>query len=171
MDNAPVPPAVEAALQTDAAPSAQDLSHLDTIGILYYVLAGFSALFALFPVIHLIVGIGMIVGGPPNPKDAQQVALIGWLFVSVAIVLIAFGMTLAVLFAMLAGRLRQRRGYRFCMVVSALSCLSMPFGTILGVFSLILLAKLPIKALFGAATPGSSQPGSSQLGSAAAPAP
>lgn len=155
MDHAPIPPAPSepAALSAPAtaAPAAQDLAHLDTIGILYYVLAGITAVFALFPVIHLIVGIGMLALPAQPGQPGQEAALVGWLFIGVAVSLIGFGMTLAVLFLMVARRLRQRRGYMFCVVASAVSCLSMPFGTVLGVFSLIVLTKAPIKALFESA--------------------
>lgn len=147
MDNAAAPPAAPPAPPA-AAPSEQDLAHLDTIGVLYYVLAGISALFALFPVIHLIVGIGLIALEPTSPQHGQEARWVGWVFVGAAVALIAFGLTLAALLLMLARRLRQRRGHVFCLVVSGLSCLSIPFGTALGVFSLVVLLKPPIKALF-----------------------
>lgn len=151
MDNAPIPAAPSeppATAPATGTPSGQDLAHLDTIGILYYVLAGITAVFSLFPVIHLIVGIGMLTLPAQPGQPAHEAAFVGWLFIAVAVSLIGFGMTLAVLFLMIARRLRQRRGYMFCVVVSAVSCLSMPFGTALGVFSLIVLTKAPIKALF-----------------------
>lgn len=158
MDHAPLPtePTTPPTTATApaAAPSAQDLAHLDTIGILYYVLAGITTLFALFPVIHLVVGIGMLTLPAQPGQSAHDARLVGWLFIGVAVSLIGFGMILAVLFAMVARRLRQRRGYMFCVVASAVSCLSMPFGTALGVFSLIVLTKAPIKALFESAPAG-----------------
>jgi hypothetical protein len=150
MDHDPIPTAAPepSAPPATAAPSGQDLAHLDTIGILYYVLAGITAVFSLFPVIHLIVGIGMLTLPAQPGQPAHDAALVGWLFIAVAVALIGFGMTLAALFLMVARRLRQRRGYMFCVVVSAVSCLSIPFGTALGVFALIVLTKAPIKALF-----------------------
>ncbi|KRB02518.1 hypothetical protein [Lysobacter sp. Root690] len=157
MDHAPIPAephALPATASVAADPSAQDLAHLDTIGILYYVLAGITAVFALFPVIHLIVGISMLTLPAQPGQPAHQAAFIAWLFIGVAVSLIGFGMILAVLFLMVARRLRQRRGYMFCVVASAVSCLSMPFGTALGVFALIVLTKAPIKALFESAPAG-----------------
>ncbi|MFQ6312900.1 hypothetical protein [Lysobacter capsici] len=157
MDHAPIPaepPALPATASVAAEPSAQDLAHLDTIGILYYVLAGITALFALFPVIHLIAGIGILMLPAQPGQPAHDAALVGWLFVGVAVSLIGFGMILTALFVMVARRLRQRRGYMFCVVASAVSCLSMPFGTALGVFALVVLTKAPIKAVFESAPAG-----------------
>jgi len=156
MDHAPIAtePSTPPPTAAVAEPSAQDLAHLDTIGILYYVLAGITAVFALFPVIHLVAGIGMLTHPAQSERSAHDAALVGWLFVAVAVSLIAFGAILAVLFLMVARRLRQRRGYMFCVIASAVSCLSMPFGTALGVFALIVLTKAPIKALFESAPAG-----------------
>ncbi len=38
--------------------------------------------------------------------------------------------------------------YTYCLVVAALECLFMPFGTILGVFTIVVLMRHPLKALF-----------------------
>ena len=37
-----------------------------------------------------------------------------------------------------------------CMIVAGLSCMMMPFGTVLGVFTLLVLLKPQVKALFDA---------------------
>jgi hypothetical protein len=50
----------------------------------------------------------------------------------------------------IAGRLLQRqRGYNFCVFVAAVSCIQMPLGTVLGVFTLIVLLRPSVKELFG----------------------
>jgi hypothetical protein len=41
----------------------------------------------------------------------------------------------------------------FCLVVAGVSCLFMPFGTILGVLSLIVLNRPSVKLLFSAQEP------------------
>jgi hypothetical protein len=51
----------------------------------------------------------------------------------------------------LAGRsLRDRRRYLFCLVMAGLMCvLCNPLGTILGVFTIIVLVRPSVKELFG----------------------
>jgi hypothetical protein len=44
--------------------------------------------------------------------------------------------------------LTRRRRYTFCLVIAGLLCLWMPFGTILGVFTLVTLTKPPVRAQF-----------------------
>ncbi|MBT2749341.1 MULTISPECIES: hypothetical protein [unclassified Lysobacter] len=129
-----------------AAPANQ----LDTLGVLYYVLAALTGLFSLIPIIHVVMGLAMIGGRfeqGPNPPPP----MVGWIFVIMGAMFILGGLACAALFAMTGQRLRQRRGYTFCLVVSAISCTLMPFGTILGVFALIELTKPHIKALFAPA--------------------
>lgn len=129
----------------------QDATHLDLLGIFHYIVAGFSALFSLFPVIHLAIGIAMVTGhmdgmhakpGEPDP------ALFGWFFVAIAGVLIAMGLTFSALLAYAGRCLRQRRRHTFCLVMAAISCAFVPFGTVLGIFTLIVLTKPSAKALF-----------------------
>jgi hypothetical protein len=69
-------------------------------------------------------------------------------------------MSLAFIFAgwmfaillIVAGRfLSKRKHYMFCLVMAAISCIFMPFGTILGIFTIIVLMQPSVKQLFGVA--------------------
>jgi hypothetical protein len=54
-----------------------------------------------------------------------------------------------------AGRKRSRRASRtFCLVGAGLECVLVPFGTVLGVFTIIMLMKESVKPLFAAVAPG-----------------
>ena len=49
----------------------------------------------------------------------------------------------------LAGRsLARHRRYTFCLVVAAILCLFVPFGTLLGVFTIIVLVRSTVRARF-----------------------
>ena len=49
-----------------------------------------------------------------------------------------------------AGRfLAQRAYYTFCFVVAALECVFVPFGTVLGVFTIVVLQRPAVKEMFG----------------------
>jgi len=50
---------------------------------------------------------------------------------------------------LIAGRsLARQRRYWFAFIVACIECLFIPFGTILGVFTIIVLSREPVKALF-----------------------
>jgi len=64
----------------------------------------------------------------------------------------------------IAGRfLAKRRHHTFCIVVAAIACLFMPFGTILGVFTLVVLMRDSVRLQFDAiaapAVPGAQDAG------------
>jgi hypothetical protein len=78
----------------------------------------------------------------------QPPAFLGWLFVILGFFIIFLGWTVAVL-VLIAGRcIARRRHYTFCFVVACLECLSVPFGTVLGVFTILVLNRQSVKALF-----------------------
>ncbi|TDB28316.1 hypothetical protein ATCM_11960 [Stenotrophomonas sp. ATCM1_4] len=142
--NAPVPPPHDL--------PAEDANHLRLLSIFHYVLAGFTGLFSLFPVLHLVLGLAMVSGKLPvdasNPNAELEPQLVGWFFVAFAGIFITCGLTLAG-FMVYAGRcLAQRRRHTLCLVVAGISCMMMPFGTVLGVFTLIVLLRPQVKAAF-----------------------
>lgn len=131
---------------TASATSAQELEHLRMLSIFHYIVGGITALFSLFPVIHLVIGLAMVTGRLEGADPEAR--FFGWIFVIFAGIVIACGMTLAG-FIVYAGRcLQQQRRHMLCMVVAALSCMMIPFGTVLGVFTLVTLTKPSVKALF-----------------------
>lgn len=125
-----------------------DAEHLDLLGIFHYVVAGITALFALFPVIHLVIGLGLLTGRLDDAQSPDEARLVGGLFVAIAIVLIALGLACAALFAYAGRCLRQRRRHLLCMVAAGIACLFMPFGTVLGVFTLVVLSRPGVRDLF-----------------------
>ncbi len=46
--------------------------------------------------------------------------------------------------------LRQRRHRTFCMVIAGLDCLQIPFGTVLGIFTLVVLSRPTVALAFEA---------------------
>ncbi|MCD9087794.1 hypothetical protein [Stenotrophomonas sp. SY1] len=142
--NPPAPP---------PAITEEDANQLRLLSIFHYVVAALTGLFSLFPVMHLVIGLGIVSGKLPvnasNP-DVQDVdpRLFGWLFVIFAAVFIACGLLLAGYMAYAGRCLAQRRRHTLCLVVAAISCMLMPIGTVLGVFTLIVLMRPSVKAAF-----------------------
>jgi len=127
----------------------QDEQHLRLLSIFHYVVGGMNALAACIPFIHLALGIALVSGAFPVQSGQQgPPPFLGWIFIGIAAVLILGGWTLAVAI-FLAGRfLTRRRHYMYCFVVAAVECLFMPVGTLLGVFTIIVLVRPSVKALF-----------------------
>jgi len=128
----------------------QDEEHLRLLSIFHYVVGGMAALFACFPIIHLIVGIALIASQEGSGKGGGPPPFIGWLFVVIAGVFILGGWALAICLITAGRFLAKRRHYTFCFVIACVSCLFMPFGTVLGVFTIIVLMRPSVKELFEA---------------------
>jgi hypothetical protein len=133
----------------EAQQQRSDTEHLNLLSIFHYVVAGLSALFACFPIIHLGLGLFMVLapekmGGPNNAPPA----FFGWFFIAFAALFILAGWTFAVLVFFTGRFLSQRKKYNFCFVMACVECLFMPFGTVLGVFTLLVLMRPSVKDLF-----------------------
>jgi hypothetical protein len=126
-----------------------DREHLRLLTIFHYVLAGFLALTGCFPFIHLAVGFAILAGHfPEQPNQQFSNETAGYLFVGIAITAIVFSWSLAVCLLCAARFLQQRRHYFFCLIVAGVECLLMPFGTMLGVFTIVVLNRPSVKELF-----------------------
>ena len=127
----------------------KDEEHLRLLSIFHFVVAGMTALFALFPIIHLVVGLAIVSGALPSPEGDEVPGFVGWLFVVFSGTWIILGLAFAAMIALGGRALRRRQHYTFCLVVAGLACLVMPFGTVLGVFTIIVLMRDSVKEMFG----------------------
>ena len=129
------------------------------LSIFYYVGAALFGCFACFPIIHLVIGLMMALdpgsmnggsggGSPPPPA-------LGWIMAAFAGAFILIGWASAISLFFTARFITRRKHHLFCLVISGIACLNIPLGTILGVFSFIILLRPTVKELFGVApTPG-----------------
>ncbi len=126
-----------------------DLQHLKLLSIFHYVVGGLSGLFACFPIIHLIIGIICVVApGTMESSGNPMPALFGWFFIIFAGCFILAGWALAICLIMTGKYLSQRKHYMFCLVMAGIECIFMPFGTVLGVFTIIVLIRPSVKTIF-----------------------
>ncbi len=126
-----------------------DDEHLKLLSIFHYVVGGMVALFACLPIIHVVLGLVFIfaphVLGHGNDRPP---AFLGLLLVMLGSFLILLGWTFAVL-ALITGRcIAHRKHYMFCFVMACVECIFMPFGSVLGAFTILVLNRQSVKALF-----------------------
>ncbi len=114
---------------------------LKILSICYYIHAGtiaFSALFCLAYAAFLSVVFNSIPTGPGKATIPPGMAtLIGSFLVGFSVVWIV-----AAVLTFLCGRYLPRGQHRvFCYVVASLTCLAVPYGTTLGVFTFLVLGR------------------------------
>ncbi len=123
-----------------------DEKYLDLFGNLHYLLGAMIGVFASIPIIHVIIGVAMVLDRS-NSTDPAPV-LVAWGFIGFGSAIIIIGWTAAILVIMAGYRMTKRKSLKFCMIVAGIECFFMPFGTIIGIFTLILLTKPETKRLF-----------------------
>ena len=132
----------------------QDKEHLRLLAIFHYVVAGLAALFSFFPLLYTTVGAIFIFAarhGTPKPGEEPPPEFIGWIFAIVGSLLFLLGVAIAICILIAGRSLAKRTRYWFALVVACIECLFIPFGTILGVFTIIVLSRESVKALFSTA--------------------
>ncbi len=133
-------------------PSNNDVEHLNLLAIFHYVVGGIGFLFACFPVIHLLIGLAMIAApGVATRHGDPASAIVGYFFAGFATFFILIGWTAAVCTIISGYLISKRRKRMFSFVMGIFLCMFMPFGTVLGVFTIILLNKESVKALYAQA--------------------
>jgi hypothetical protein len=128
----------------------RDADRLRVLVICHYLLAGLTALCSFpFLIVPLVLAsLGTSLGAGPHqdlPADlvAQLVRYVMWS---------AFLMTWvhAGVIAYIGRCLARRKRYLLCLIFSGLNATMVPLGTILGVFTIVILARPSVKALFTA---------------------
>ncbi len=135
-----------------------DASHLRMLAIGYYVYGGLTAFFSLFALIY--VGFGAVLmsgkfppsprGGTPPPAGPMPDQWMGGIFFGFGILFFLIIIAMAVLSFMTARWISARKHSVFCLVTAGLACLNMPLGTVVGVFTFIVLLRPSIQELFRA---------------------
>jgi hypothetical protein len=125
-----------------------DAEHLRLLSIFHYVVGGLVGLLSLLPLLHMFIGIMMVTGR--FEQDAPDEArLFGWFFIVVAALAIVVGFSCAIAIVLTGRFLARRVYYTFCLVMAAVECLFVPIGTVLGVFTILVLQRPTVRAMFG----------------------
>ena len=106
-------------------------------------------MFACMPFMHVIMGLLMVTGNFFEGRPGfGPTPFMGWMLVIMGTVFILLGWSLAVCILIAGRKLKRRKNRLFCMVVAGIECAFTPFGTVLGVFTLVILSKDSVKEIF-----------------------
>jgi hypothetical protein len=132
----------------------QDAEHLRLLAIFHYVVAGLAGLFSFFPLLYTTVGVIFIFAarhGTAKPGEDLPPEFLGWIFAVLGSLLFLIGIAMAICILIAGRSLALRKRYSFARVMACIECLFLPFGTILGVFTIVVLSREPVRGLFSAA--------------------
>jgi len=143
------PPTHPVSVMTVKTESERDRFHLTLLSIFYYIMGGLSVLGVCGGSVYLVLGVaahrnpGAFSGqGPPPPLPMD------WIFggFGAFIVVASIGMAAVLL---LAGRALSVRKWKIlCYIAGGLVCLSVPFGTVLGVYTFLTMTRPGVQRMF-----------------------
>jgi hypothetical protein len=128
-----------------------DEENLRILSVFHYVVAGLGGLFSLLSLFYITMGMLMLSGRMANPNSEPADRVFGGMFVAMGTIFLVVGLGISLCIALAGRYLSQRRRYMFCLVIAALCCAFFPFGTVLGVFTIVVLQKESVRQLFGVA--------------------
>jgi len=137
---------------TDQVQAIRDEEHLRLLSICYFIAAGLNCVFAIFGLVYVAMGLVMVYapqsfqGNANGPPPAQ----FGWIMFGIGVGISSALLILAILKLLAGFALRKRRHRTLAFIAAGLSCLEVPYGTLLGVFTFIVLGRRSVAALFAA---------------------
>jgi hypothetical protein len=140
----------------------RDQEHLRLLKIGFYLLGGTAAFASLLALLYIGIGAviasGVIPFRPPPGQNAADPRTVGSMLLIFGAVFLLAGLVGALLTLLAAHSLGQRRRRIFCMIIAGLWCISVPFGTAIGVCALLVLNRPSVRALFEQRPAGPAEP-------------
>ena len=124
---------------------ARDDAHLRYLTIAHYALAALTSVCALLPGGSCCLGLVLMTGVTREPDAAEG----GVVLAVTSVFALAFLVAYCALLVLQGYLLARRQAYAACIALAVLTCLNSPFGTVLGVLTLLVLMREPVKASFG----------------------
>jgi hypothetical protein len=130
----------------------EDVSQLRLLSIFHYVYAGLLFFSGFFALIYVAMGIFFAADARElEPGNPAAPATVGALFAAIGLLVMLIVWVKAALLVWAGRSLAARTRYTLCFIVACVSCIAFPMGTILGVFTLIVLNRPNVKSLFAPA--------------------
>jgi hypothetical protein len=133
--------------------SVIDDEHLKLLSLGYMVSAAGTLITSIFSLLYVVAGmivVGVLSRHPEVTTNmgAQAPALIGWIIEGVGIGLFFVTLALAAAKFRAAICIKRRKSRTFCMVMAGISCIAIPYGTILGVLTFMVFSRPSVMRQF-----------------------
>jgi ethanolamine transporter EutH len=127
------------------------ISHLKILGVFHLIVGALAGLCACYPILFLVMGIRMYSELPQGMlTTSSMIPYLLWLILLTAVLCttIVLGWMLAIAVMLNGFYLFSRKWRAYCLVVSIIETLFIPYGTLLGLISFNLLRKPGVPELF-----------------------
>jgi hypothetical protein len=83
-----------------------------------------------------------------NGADAPP-AFFGWMFFAIGLLFFLIGEAISICIIISGRFIAKQKKYLFSFVLGCIQCAFFPFGTVLGVFTIVILSRDSVKTLYG----------------------
>lgn len=135
-------------MNPDERQAVIDDEHLKLLSVGYLVSGGLTALFSLFGLFYAGMGLFMLAIALSQKSSSAPPVAAALLFGTVGLLFLAIFIVITVCKFRVASYLQQRRGRTFCLIVAALTAIAFPYGTMLSVFTFLVLCRPSVIARF-----------------------
>ena len=125
-----------------------DEDNIRLLRIGYFISAGLTAFASIVLLVYMVFLSFVFTQIAKTPGNVAFPAAIGRLVAVFGVLLVLFVIGIAVLQFLTGQRLKERRSRTFCMVIAAFTCLSIPWGTFLGVCTFLVLLRPTVQRSF-----------------------
>ena len=132
-----------------------DAEHLKLLAVFHYVVGGLAMVGLGFLFMHWLL-MSTMMGNPemwqqggkgPPPPPKEFLAIFKWFYLFMAVMMVS-----ACVGNIVSGlSIRARRWRFFSLIVAGINCLCFPFGTVLGVFTFVVLLRESVAEAYEAA--------------------
>ena len=121
--------------------------HLKLLAIFYYVFGGLTMLGVCFATIYIAFGAVIFAASAENSGNAPP-AFVGGIVAGLGVIIAVFCGALGGLQIYVGRCLTRQRNRTLCIVMACLCLLSFPLGTLLGIFTLVVVFKPEAEEMF-----------------------
>ena len=127
-----------------------DQEQLRLLKLGYFIQAGLTAFMSLFGLLYVFLGIFFSSFVPATNNGALQAPpeFIGHLFALFGGIFTLAGAMFAILQFLTGRSLEQQSRRTLCMIIAALTCIFIPYGTALGICTFVVLGRPSVQRLF-----------------------
>ena len=129
----------------------EDIRYLNLLAVFHVIVAGIVGLLSCLPLMNLFIGVPMLEDVPYALSQGEffsQTTLAPLMFILLPVGMAVVSWMFAIAIALNGYYIRKRQWLTYCLAIGGIESIFMPFGTVLGAFTIILLTKPNVKNLF-----------------------
>jgi hypothetical protein len=125
-----------------------DDEHLRLLRIGYIISGCTNLLWVFFPLFYVGMGFLVLVLPASGSRNEHPPREVGLIFIAIGAFIFLFMAVITILKFLTARAIGRRRSRLLCFITATITCLAVPYGTLLGVATFIVLLRPSVQARF-----------------------